>query len=66
MVAKRMVCHRAWLNSKSAEDKHTLDVAKKEVDAAVRAAQETKLQEFIADFYSKSARKNCSRIARHM
>ena len=24
------VCHKAWRKSKSAEDKHTLDVAKKE------------------------------------
>ena len=31
LVAKRKVCHKAWLKSKSAEDKHTLDVAKKEV-----------------------------------
>ena len=28
MVAKRKVCHKAWRKSKSAEDKHTLDVAK--------------------------------------
>ena len=29
VVAKRKVCHKAWRKSKSAEDKHTLDVAKK-------------------------------------
>ena len=43
------VCHKAWRKSKSAEDKHILDVAKKEVYAAVLAAQESKLQEFTAD-----------------
>ena len=32
VVAKRKVCHKAWRKSKSAEDKHTLDVARKEVD----------------------------------
>ena len=31
VVAKRKVCHKAWQKSKSAEDKHALDVAKKEV-----------------------------------
>ena len=31
VVAKRKVCHKAWQKSNSAEDKHTLDVAKKEV-----------------------------------
>ena len=31
VVAKRKVCHKAWQKSKSAEDKHDLDVAKKEV-----------------------------------
>ena len=50
--------------SKSAEDKHTLDVAKKEVYTAVLAAQESKLQEFTADLQSESGRKNCFRIAR--
>ena len=25
VVAKRKVCHKAWLKSKSAEDKHTLE-----------------------------------------
>ena len=49
VVAKRKVYHKAWRKSKSAEDKHTLDVAKKEVYAAVLAAQESKLQEFNAD-----------------
>ena len=31
VVAKRNVCHKAWWKSKSAEDKHTLDAAKKEM-----------------------------------
>ena len=44
VVAKRKVCHKAWLKSKSAEDKHTFDVAKKEVYTAVLATQESKLQ----------------------
>ena len=35
LAAKRKVCHKAWRKSKSAEDKHTLDVAKKEVYTAV-------------------------------
>ena len=35
MVAKQIVCHKAWWKSKSAEDKHTLDVAKNEVYTAV-------------------------------
>ena len=39
VVAKRKVCHKAWRKSKSAEDKHTLDVAMKEVYTAVLAAQ---------------------------
>ena len=42
VVVKRKVCHKAWRKSKSAEDKHTLDVAKKEVYTAVLAAQESK------------------------
>ena len=46
VVAKRNVCHKAWWKSKSAKDKHTLDVAKKAVYKAVQAAQESKLQEF--------------------
>ena len=58
VVAKRKVCHKAWRESKSAEDKHTLDVAKKEVYTAVMAAQE-----FTADLQSESGRKNCFRIA---
>ena len=66
VFAKRKVCHKAWRKSKSAEDKHTLDVAKKEVYTAVLAAQESKLQEFTADLQSESGRKNCFRIARHM
>ena len=39
VVAKRKVCHKAWWKSKSAEDKHTLDVDKKEVYPYVQAAQ---------------------------
>ena len=42
VVAKRKVCHKAWQKSKSEEDKHNLDVAKKEVYTAVLAAQESK------------------------
>ena len=66
VVVKRKVCHKAWRKSKSAEDKHTLDVAKKEVYTAVLAAQESKLQEFTADLQSESGGKNCFRIARQM
>ena len=58
VVAKRKVCHKAWRKYKSAEDKHTLDVAKKEVYTDVMTAQESKLQEFPADFQSESGRKN--------
>ena len=54
VVAKRKICHKAWRKSKSAEDKHTLDVAKKEVHTAVMTAQESKLQEFTADLQSES------------
>ena len=43
VVAKLKVCHMAWRKSKSAEDKHTLDVAKKEAYTAVMTAQESKL-----------------------
>ena len=64
MVVKRKVCHKAWRKSKLIEDKHILDVAKKEVYTAVLAAQESKLQEFTADLQSESGRKNCFRIAR--
>ena len=64
VIAKRKVCHKAWRKSKSAEDKHTLDVAKKEVYTAVMTAQEYKLQEFTADLQRESGRKNCFRIAR--
>ena len=64
VVAKQKVCHKAWQKSKSAEDKHALDVAKKEVYTAVMTAQESKLQEFTADLQSESGRKNCFRIAR--
>ena len=66
VVAKRKVCHRAWRKSKSAEDKHTLDVAKKEKYTAVMTAQESRLQEFTADLQSESGRKNGFRIARQM
>ena len=69
VVVKRKV-HRAKHitksggNLKSAEDKHTLLVAKNEVNTAVLAAQESKLQEFTADLQSESGKKNCFRIAR--
>ena len=66
MVAKRKVCHKAWRKSKSAEDKHTLEVAKKEVYTAVMIAHESKLQEFTADLQGESGRKHCFRIARQM
>ena len=66
VVAKQKVCHKAWRKSKSAEDKHTLDVAKKEVYTAVMTAQESKLQEFTADLQSESGRKNCFRTAKQM
>ena len=59
VVAKRMVCYKAWRKSKLAEDKHTLDVTKKEVYTAVMTAQDT-------IFQSESGRKNCFRIARQM
>ena len=66
VATKRKVCHKAWRKSKSAEDKHILDVAKKEVYTAVMKTQEYKLQEFTADLQSESGRKNCFRIARQM
>ena len=66
VVAKRKVCHKAWRKSKLAEDKHTLDVAKKEVYTAVMTAQEYQSQEFTADLQSESGRKNCFSIARQM
>ena len=44
VVAKRKVCHKAYRKSKSAEDKHTLDVAKKEVYTAMMTAQESKCE----------------------
>ena len=50
----------------SADDKHTLDVAKKEVYTAVMTAQESKFQEFTTNLQSESGRKNCFRIARQM
>ena len=60
------MCHKAWQKSKSDEDKHALDVAKKEVYTAVMTAQESKLQEFTADLQSESGRKNCFRIAKQI
>ena len=60
------VCHKAGWKSKSAKDKHTLDVVKKEVYTAVLTVQESKLQEFTAELQSESGRKNCFRIARQM
>ena len=42
MIAQRKVCRKAWRKSKSAEDKHTLDVAKNAVYEAEVAAQESK------------------------
>ena len=66
VVVKRKVCHKAGRKSKSAEYKHTLDVAKKEVYTAVKTAQESKLQEFTVDLQSESGRKNCFRIAKQM
>ena len=59
VIAKRHVCHKAWLKSKSTEDKHNLYVAKKEVYAAVLASQEAILQ-------NESGGKNCFRIARQI
>ena len=52
VVAKRKVCHKAWRKSKSAEDNTTLDVAKKEVYAAVLAAQEKKVHH-ISEVFSR-------------
>ena len=66
VVVKQKVCHKAWRKSKPGEDKHILDVAKKEVYTAVMTAQVFKLQEFIADLQSESGRKICFRIARQM
>ena len=66
VFSKRKVCYKAWRKSKSAEDKHTLNVAKKDVYADVLAAQEPKLQVFTAIVQTESARKNCFRIARQM
>ena len=43
VVAKRKVCHKAWRKSKSAEDKHTLNVSKKELYTAVLAVQVTRI-----------------------
>ena len=66
VVDKRKVCHKSCRKSKSAEDKYTLDVAKKEVYTAVMTTQESRLQEFTADLQSETGRKNCFRIARQM
>ena len=44
-----------WRKFKSAEDKHTLDVAKKEVCTAVLAAQDAKLQELTDDLAGRTA-----------
>ena len=66
VVAKRKICHKAWRKYKSLEDKHTLDVAKKEVYTAVMTAQESNLQELTADIQSESGRNNCFRISRQM
>ena len=65
-ILRRKGCHKAWRKSKSAEDKHTLDMAKKEVYTVVMTAQEYKLQVFTADLQSESGRKNCFMIARQM
>ena len=66
VVSNPKVSHNPWLKSKSAEDQHTLDVAKKEIYTAVLTAQESKLQELAADLQSAYGRKNCFRIARQM
>ena len=50
--------------SKSAEDKHTLDLAKKEVYTAMLESQESMLQGSTGDL--QSGRKNCFMIARQM
>ena len=49
MVVKRKVCHKAWWKSKSAKDKHNLNVTNKEVDT------EFKLQESTADLQAGRA-----------
>ena len=43
VVAKRKVCHKAWQKSKLSEDKHALDVAKKEIYTAVMTVQVTRV-----------------------
>ena len=63
VVAKQKVCHTAWRKSKSAEDKHHFNVAKKEVYTAVMTAQVTRIHCYRQ---SESGRKNCFRIARQM
>ena len=62
---KQKVCHKAWRRI-SVEDKHTLDVTKKEVYTSVLAAQGSNLQEYTAGVQSESGRKNFFRIARQM
>ena len=58
----RIEIWKRWLPSerkcKTAEDKRTLDVAKKDEYAAALAAQESKLQVFTADPQSETGR-NC-------
>ena len=67
---KRWLPYKSYVKkpggNRSAEDKHTLDVAKKEIYAAVVTAQESKLQELTADLHTESGGKNCFRIARQM
>ena len=55
VVAKRKVCHKSWRKSKSAEDKHSLDVAKKEVYTAVMTAQEFTLLLFKVNLVGRTA-----------
>ena len=64
VVAKRKVCHKAWRKSKSLKINIHIDVAKKEVYAAVLAAKESKLQDLTADLQSESGRNNYFMIAR--
>ena len=50
----------------SAEDIHTLEVAKKNVYTDVLAAHQSRVQEFTTDLQSESGRKNCFSIARQL
>ena len=43
VVVQRKVCHKTCRKSKSAEDKHTLDLVKKEVYTAVTRVQVTRV-----------------------